>query len=363
MFQIVLQTRMDSLEAEAHQLKVSLAESEQAACSLDKLCSSYRDEIASLKKELQTSAEQRTFLLKANAELETFALTETHKLHDMQCELESVSQQHVAIDTEACSLRKAVETLELQNQSLQSSLETLEASSIEAMLTIRTLREELQQARSAQEEDSSLLQKLQQDCETLRSQNEAGNASLNSTCTQLAEARLRCDNLENQNRQLEERIADLEARIEDLLHLKEQAEEDYQKGIEETEKGKDVLQAQVDALSLEARDSADSAERARAEVARLCEENGRLALRVGRLGADVEGVSKRASEDLERMKRELQERSEQYGARCEAATARCRLLEKEKEALRADLTVSPPLGSVWLVLNVKLESDYRSRRG
>ncbi|KAM7314282.1 myosin-6 [Ixodes scapularis] len=335
---VELKTRMDSLEAEAHQLKVSLAESEQAACSLDKLCSSYRDEIASLKKELQTSAEQRTFLLKANAELETFALTETHKLHDMQCELESVSQQHVAIDREACSLRKAVETLELQNQSLQSSLETLEASSIEAMLTIRTLREELQQARSAQEEDSSLLQKLQQDCETLRSQNEAGNASLNSTCTQLAEARLRCDNLENQNRQLEERIADLEARIEDLLHLKEQAEEDYQKGIEETEKGKDVLQAQVDALSLEARDSADSAERARAEVARLCEENGRLALRVERLGADVEGVSKRASEDLERMKRELQERSEQYGARCEAATARCRLLEKEKEALRADLT-------------------------
>ncbi|CAN8007006.1 unnamed protein product, partial [Ixodes hexagonus] len=336
-----LKTQMDSLmaqfNAEADHLRASLAESEQAVRSLDKLRTGCQDEVSSLRKELQTSTDERNALLKANSELQTFAAAETQKLRELQCQLDDTSQQRNCVDQEAHTLREANETLLLRIQSLESSLEVSENSCVEAMRTIGTLRDQLQRALLAQERDASSLRQLQWDCEVLRTQNGSGEASLRSTCAQLTESQARCLQLEEGNGALRGRIGDLETQVKDLLRLEKQAKENCQKCIEETEKSKEVLKAQVDALTSEARDSASLAERSRSEVSRLCEDNSRLLHEVERLNADMEEARKRANDSLVQKERELQEQVTTASARYEAATAQCQLLEKQKEQLEVDL--------------------------
>ncbi|EEC07553.1 hypothetical protein IscW_ISCW024386, partial [Ixodes scapularis] len=273
-----------------------LAESEQALRLAEELGRSLRGEVSSLGAKLRVSEEETRALQEANADLQTLVTTGGKQIREVQSRLEDLSQQHAAAEQEAVASRKAIEALRLHNESLQSSLATSEGGRAAAVQIELALQEQLRQVLVAREEDTSSLHELRQHCEVLSSRNEAGEALLNSTCAQLADAQARCDRLDNENRALNDRIRDFEVRMTDLLRLKEQAEDRCSSRLREKEENERHLMEQVQTLSSEALDSASLVKGLQAEVLRLSQEVDRLMREVERLAAEVEDASKKASD-------------------------------------------------------------------
>ncbi|CAN7981073.1 unnamed protein product, partial [Ixodes pacificus] len=358
--------QLDSLtaqfNAEADRLRSSLAESEQALRSAEELGRSLRDEVSSLGAKLRASEEETRALQEANADLQTLVTTGGKQLREVQSRLEDLSQRHAAAEREAVASREANEALRLHNESLQSSLATSEGGRAAAVQTVLALQEQVRQALAAREEDASSLHELRRHCEALSSRNEAGEASLKSTCAQLADAQARSDRLNNENRALNDRIRDLEVRTTDLLRLQEQAEDRYRSCFREKEENERQLKEQVEALSSEAGDSASLVEGLQADVSRLSQEVDRLLREVEKLAAEVEDARKRASDSLVQ-ERELQEQLRANGDRCEVLVAQSKLLDEQKEQLGVKLKAIPKVSFVYIAYrNISSHCPSQSHR-